>query len=64
MNYYKSELDRIKAMAGEYPTRIKLSTEHGETKWMDLNCESMEALLDLFRVTGEVQLRRKPRNEE
>ena len=37
---------------GVYPPKIKIQTEIGETKWIDVSWESLNKLRSVLRVSG------------
>jgi len=43
MSYYKDQLNRIDTK-NEYPASFKVTSDTGETKWMNLNPESVQDL--------------------
>ena len=47
MNYYKRQLDKLSLKPGE-TLAIKIRDEKDETKWLDLNNESAQAIIDFL----------------
>ena len=43
MSYYKDQLNRVDTK-GDYNPKFKVTSEGGDTKWMDLNNESVKEL--------------------
>ena len=43
MSYYKDQLEKIETK-GEYKPSFKITHPNGETKWMELNMESVKDL--------------------
>ena len=44
-NYYSGQLERVDPK-GEYPATFQVKSEKGDTKWMNLNRESAQTLVD------------------
>ena len=45
MSYYTDQLNRVNTKQ-EYPPTFKINSVEGETKWMNLNQESAQELID------------------
>lgn len=54
LEYYRSELKRINALASVYPLSIVVSSDTGKTKHLGVNKESIQALKELFEAIEQV----------
>jgi hypothetical protein len=54
-DYYKSQLNNVDYHT-EYPPTFKIRGKNGETKWLDLNKESAEALISKLKMEFKITL--------
>ena len=52
-NKYVLRQINIVGDTGKYNPKIKILTEHGETKWIDINWESIRKLKAIFQLEKE-----------
>ena len=50
MSYYEKEIEKLGAVeVQEHPLKIQIVSEDGKTKWLDLNRESIPAVVALLK---------------
>ena len=48
-SYYTAQLGHVNT-GGEYPPKIKITSDNGNTHWLDLNAESAQALAEWLKT--------------